>query len=1035
GTSFSVLEFRKPEYEVSSTAAAEDYFHGDRAAFSIEGRYYFGAPLSKAKVSWHAGLQDYFFNRYAGDEWYSFALEDAWCWWNCSRGQNSLTSGEGQLDEHGKLDISFPLDLNDKSVSQILNVDFSVTDANNQVVSTRSSAVAHKTKVYVGVLMEEYGVEPGQEAKIKVITLNPDGSAKASQKVTVKLFSRTWNTVKKKSVDGMYYYDNEPEDTFVRDTSLNTDGKGKGSTSLLVDKGGQHRVVVETTDEDGRVASAGTTFYAYSNTFINWPRQNNDRVDLIADKPEYKVGDTPKLNLKSPYQGKNVKALITVEREQVISKKVIAITSNAQPVEVEITKDLIPTAYVSAVIIKPRDGQTFDDNGEDTGMPAFKMGLTKLNVEIEPKRLEVQLSTDKPKYGPGETVTITADVKDAEGKPVSAELSVGVVDMSLQALLGFEMPDLVRSFYSERGLGVKTAQLLLYLIETFKPGSKGGGGGASGDQLRSNFKDTAFWQPAIITDKEGKAQLSFALPDNLTTWQILAIAHTKDHLFGAEAQTFVETKKTIVRPVRPRFAVKGDQIELGAIVHNFTEVEQQYVVTLTGSGFKLEGEAEQQLTLQPDGHEKLIFPITIEDPKQATFHFKAQGQDVVDEIEESIPVYIFGTPQSVATSGVITEKVLEQVYVPPREETPQGTLTAVLSPSIAVFFPKALEYLNEFPYGCTEQTVSGILPHIAVSALQNFEAFRLIDEKTLENKVTAGLERLYAFQRGDGGFGFWENSRESNPYLSAYVAFALHMAQEAGYSVDAGVLDRAQDYLHNTLRELNLDENASLINRAYILYVLAEMGQADANLASNLYQKRQDLPLFAKAYLAMALKRSNGSQAQTVMKEILDRVTVDARGAHFEEDHERLYRWAMNTNANSTAIALKALMRIDPNHALADDIARYMLSARKDGHWDSTQTTTNSIFALIEYLEHTGELDAEFTATLSINGVEKLVKPFDKSNILNPERLSVDLSTLVENKLNPLGISKSPANSGRLYYDVNLDYFLTIDNLPPADEG
>ena len=112
-------------------------------------------------------------------------------------------------------------------------------------------------------------------------------------------------------------------------------------------------MVITAKDENGREAKAGTSIYAWSDTYYNWPHTNDDRIDVLADKPEYKVGDTAKLLVKSPYQGKGVKALLTIERENVMSKQVIDVTSNAQSFDIPITEDFLPNAYVSVVIIKP----------------------------------------------------------------------------------------------------------------------------------------------------------------------------------------------------------------------------------------------------------------------------------------------------------------------------------------------------------------------------------------------------------------------------------------------------------------------------------------------------------------------------------------------------------------------------------------------------------------------------------------------------------------------------------------------------------
>lgn len=1029
GYSFYVLEYRKPEYKVEVKPEETDYFAGDTVAFDISGDYYFGAPMNGATVNWSADMSDYWFNRYT-DGWYSFALEDSWCWWNCSGSTENLTSGTGKLDSRGDLRVSFPVNLDDKATSQMITLNADITDPNNQVVSNRETVPVHKADVYVGVQMEDYAVMPGEEAGVKIVTVNPDGTPKPNTKVTVSLFSREWNTIKKKNVDGYYYYENEPKDTFVRKTSVTTDTAGKATAKILVKDGGSYRIVTEAQDSNGRLAKAGAYLYAFSDTYINWPRTNNDRIDVVADRPEYKVGDTAKLLIKSPYQGKGVKALITVERENVISRQVIDVLSNAQPFEVPMTAELIPNAFVSAVVVKPRDGETFDEEGKDTGMPGFKIGYTKLKIETSQKVLSIKLDTDKQKYGPGETVKVSIETKDFKGNPVRSELSLGVVDLSVQAILGFQLPDLIMNFYEERGLGVQTSQMLTYLIEAFKPGSKGGGGGAE-TKARTDFKDTAYWNPSVLTDENGKASLSFKLPDNLTTWQLLAIGSSKDHQYGSVVREIIETKKTIVRPLRPRFAVEGDQINVGATVHNFTDKTQNYKVTLDGDGFVMAGEKEQNLTVASDEMAKVIFPITVDPVTEAKFHFKAQGEGAVDEITETIPVYEFGTAQSVATTGYTEKEATEKLYIPSTKEARRGTVTATVSPTLATYLPKGLEYLAKYPYGCAEQTVSSFLPNVALKTLQNFDAFRIVGNETLEKNIIGGLEKLYGYQRSDGGFGYWSESTESYPYLTAYIVYALDMTKKAGYAVDADVLKRANDYMQSVLRNQNLEQKLDLTTRAYILYVMAENGKTDLALANNLYEKRKDLPLFSRAYLAMTY--GSGDKAETLLQEIIDQVKIDARGSHFEEENEYYWSFAMNTNARTNAIVLQAMIRQLPDHDLIPKIVRYMLDSRDQGHWDTTQSTVASIFALTEFLKDTNELNADYKADVKVDGTSILTKDFSKKNILTREEVVKTFADLGEEKYSDLTLSKQ--GDGRLYYDISMDYFLTQDQIQPTDQG
>jgi uncharacterized protein YfaS (alpha-2-macroglobulin family) len=472
-------------------------------------------------------------------------------------------------------------------------------------------------------------------------------------------------------------------------------------------------------------------------------------------------------------------------------------------------------------------------------------------------------------------------------------------------------------------------------------------------------------------------------------------------------------------------------INVGATVHNFTDDQQNFSITLEGEGFSSNGKAEEKISIESEGMAKVIFPITVIPTTEISFRFKAQGQNAVDEITEKIPVYEFGTPQSVATSGYTEEEVMEQVYVPSSQEARRGTLTATVSPTLATYLPKGLEYLARFPYGCAEQTVSSYLPNIALKTLQGFEAFEIVSDEKLEKNVIGGLEKLYNYQRSDGGFGYWSGSEKSYPYLTAYIVYALNVTRDAGYTVDSNVLSKATTYLDSVLRSQDMENKIDLTTRAYILYVLSESGQRDLGLLNNLYEKQKELPIFARAYLAMAFE--NNSKAKTILQELVDEIKIDARGAHFEEKNEGYWRFSMNTNNRTTALVLQAMVRNMPDHDMIPKLVRYLLAVREQGHWDTTQSTVATLFALTEFLKDSGELDADYTAKVTMNDEEVLSQDFNTENILSKQEVAKAFEELSEESYTSVLLGKE--GEGRLYYDLSMDYFLTQDKIEETDQG
>jgi len=106
-----------------------------------------------------------------------------------------------------------------------------------------------------------------------------------------------------------------------------------------------------------------------------------------------------------------------------------------------------------------------------------------------------------------------------------------------------------------------------------------------------------------------------------------------------------------------------------------------------------------------------------------------------------------------------------------------------------------LDYLTSFPYGCTEQTMSSFLPNVIVAqALKDVPAAKIRASNDLDTKVQKGLDRLYAYQHEDGGWGWWKDDK-TDPFMTAYVVDGLTLAGRAGYQIETWRRDRGREKL------------------------------------------------------------------------------------------------------------------------------------------------------------------------------------------------------------------------------------------------
>ena len=820
------------------TADKEEYVQGDTIAVTSDTSYYFGGPVSDAAVRWSVLTEDRYF-QWQGEGYYDFADQDYLRERRLFGPQGNVVSeGEGRTDAKGRFTFSVPADIAEMEVSQTFTIEVTVTDVNNQEVSARTSVAVHKGLFYVGVRPQSYVTTAGEAAGIDVITVDSASQPVARQRVALTFYEHRWYNVREK-VDGGYQWKTSTEDIEVGKQTVATDGQGRATASFVPETPGTYKVLAESVDTAGNHVRASTYLWVTGDAYVSWAVQDDNTIQLVTDKKTYRVGDVARVLIPSPYQGK-VAALFTSERGQVLDHQVIDVTSSSQVIEVPITEDYAPNVYFVAVLVRSED--------EDASLPAFQVGYASAQVAIDALTLQLDVQPDRAgSYQPGEQATFTVTAKDHLGKPAQAELSLNLVDKSVLALATTTQPNIVDYFYSQRGLGVQTAVTLAISTEnigtTIASQGKGGGGGGNGgiSSVRELFPETALWEPAVMTDENGQATVTVKLPDNLTTWQLEAKAVTADTLVAQGDTELLATKDLLVRPALPRFLTAGDTAMLGAIVHNNTKQSLSVEVSLDLEGLVAEAKP-QQVTIEPGGRTRVTWEVSAVSAGEATVTISAKSGQYTDAVRQTLPVYAMTVAETVATSGQVEAggTQVEGVTVPPRYLG--GELSIGVEASLAASMIPGLDYLTHYPYECTEQTLSRFLPNVVTS--RALRALGIDDSaltQGLAEQVAVGVQRLYAGQHDDGGWGWWFRD-ESDPYLSAYVVFGLTQAKAAGYSVDAAVIDRGVAFLTDALHRRPAAGSGrptlSDDSKAYIVYVLAEAGEGDLGVCSEPVRKQ-----------------------------------------------------------------------------------------------------------------------------------------------------------------------------------------------------
>jgi len=1166
---FQVEEYKKPDLLVTVNPNKTNYVQGETADILMNAAYYFGAPVTDTPISYTVETQDYAF-QWSKDWRFEFGDPDAYWdrpWWYYTGSgysdQTLVTQGTGTTDSKGNFDIHLPIDISKQTASQQMVIEATVTDVNNQAIASSQTITANKAALYAGLHPSNYENEAGNSASVDIVTVDDKGIEVPNTPVSVSFYKRTWETVRELNPDdGNFYYTSKPSDSLITTTAVSTDAQGHGTASFTPTDGGTYKAVVTVTDKNGNQNTSGSFLWVAGSGF-QAPRENNDRIVLTTDKPDYFVGDTLSVFVATPFASASAKTLLTAERGSVLDYKIVDTSDASNNFTMAVSTKYSPNAFIGAVLVKP--GSKVTDPAE------FKIGYTPIQVTDKKQQIVVSISTDSKRYKPKDTLHATIETKDASGNPVSAEVAVGLVDKAVWDLAEVQLPDIYKVFYEPRSLSVTTSQLLTISIDRINAnlnlGAKGGSGGGCftgdtpvlmkggiykniqdintgdivltkksdtspnlieskvlqtfkhvvdryliingtlkvtpihkifvnsrwtvagtiipGDYLldqhnhpvkvfsveqvmgtftvynletenyhtyfagdvyvhnekggfdtsRSNFPDTAYWNPYVKTDNNGQAQITIPLPDNLTTWRLAAIANSSQAAFGQNVTEVVVGRDVLIRPFLPRFLSVGDQAKLGAIVVNTSGRDQTITAKIEGDGIQITDNATKQQSIADGAEAKITWSTVTQNVSSANIKLSVIGDNnsTLDSVVTTLPVKSYSVPEVVATAGQAKDTAQENILLPLDVDKTQGEATLTYSPSLGSASIDSLSYLFSYPYNCIEQVTSKFMPAVFVNRIfknSNISSDGEIEQSQLQSIITDNIQTLNSQQHSDGGWG-WFTEYDSDPYITAYALSGLLEAKKDGFTVSSQTIQNARNYL---MSQLAYSGNTIDINvQAYILYVLSDNDKGLSSYATNLFERRFELSLEARAYLAISMKNISGmsANASKLYDELLSLAKLTSTTAHWEENDKDYHLLGSNTTA--TATMLEALVDFDKGNPLIPEVIRYLMNIRTDGHWASTRDTAGVIKAISNQLLSSNDQSVNEHYKITLGGKTLQEGAFAKQDLLKVMQYIIPVQKLTIGSKNLLAITKS--GDGNLYYNMNLKYFLPFSTINSLDQG
>lgn len=1056
----SIEEFRTPAFAVDlnddvSHAGAAPLILGESIEMSASARYYAGGGLPGAAIQWDARLTPATFRPPGWDD-FDF-LPSPWQVHRGWRDRASVRESQSSaLSPSSTAGMVFGLSALPGGQPSVLTVDATITDLDRTSIRASSrSILVHPSALYVGLRLQ-----PGHDDRLEAVVTDVDGNPAPDVPVQIDL----------QGVLGSERYRDDAKQVDQQRCTLRSARAPvvcpfKRSTENLA-----YTAIASVVDRRGRRNSAQLE--------VPWFAPVKDDVDfaLIPDKALYRPGDVAKLTIVSTVLP--AAAVVTFARQGVIAQKHLELTQRTTTVELPIEPAFIKNVFV---VVDRWGKRRRLEKGSTVPLPERTTQSVSLPVDVESARLSMRTWPDRPLVEPGQDATFQVEVERG-GKPVpGAEVALMVVDEAVLALAAKAYADPLEPFYRQVAQGTTDQSTLDLLVDqggelAGKPGFKrhrltaadaygvgglgGAGYGEGGASLggrsssivaaRKDFRASAVFSPLLATDARGRVALTVKMPDNLTRFRIVALAAADTRAFG-KAESAIVTQRTVnARTIGPRFLTQGDAFSLPVLVQNLDSRPRTIDVAVRAANLIGRGPAGKRVTLVAGQRAEVRFDFTTRARGTAVVQTIATSDGFADASNVEVPVYEPASTEAFATYGTVDDAPrFEQLAIPTSIFPDVGGVEVELASTQLQSLTDAYWYLYRYPYECAEQRSARMLATAAVDdILELFETPGRPTRDEIRAQRARDLRVLARDQLPDGGWGYFRGMR-SDPFVTMQVlqalvaahgngparvravAFVNHQAALLAAELERAAASPAARRPHDG----RLDYLVAL--DADALTALAAAGQAVRPRAERLHAlavKLDSYPIDAKARLLSlvagqeryrAMRTTLAGQLLAAVHETASAATVTARYLESE-------RLLLVSNNRTSALALDALIRERPQHAVIPKLARGVLDGRHQGRWASTQENLVALQAIRRYFDTFEKATPRYTGQLWLGDAAYAQRAFaGRSNDRASAALGWD--ALAPGSTQEVTLAK--AGAGRMYYRVGISYAPRDTHLPALDAG
>ena len=555
------------------------------------------------------------------------------------------------------------------------------------------------------------------------------------------------------------------------------------------------------------------------------------------------------------------------------------------------------------------------------------------------------------------------------------------------------------------------------------PQFAGGSGSDAGQyldkvQVRENLNETAFFYPALESDNQGNVAINFTLPESVTTWKFMGLAHDKEMRNGCLVDEAVAQKTVMVQPNMPRFLREGDKSTIVVKLFNTSDkkvngnarmqildAETQKVVWQKTQGYRIDAEGSATVSFDVQGLKEGVYINKV----------VAAGNGYSDGEQHYLPV--LGNRELVVNTLPITLHQqgeqsfdLSRLFLNKEGKQAKGAenakVTVEYTNNPSWLMVKALPSISNPDEEDAISLMSAIYANTITTHIQKTLSLDNHSQKTLSQesiRLQNQVEKLKKLQNADGSFSWWKGMKGSRYMTTSVAEMMVRLNAVAGVQKStAKMLTSAIDYLSwqtaQEVREMKKQEEkkqkvSPSEQTLHYLYILSMDGrkmkqnlEADkAYLLDKMSKMTGDFTIYGKARAAVVLARNSQQNAAYREKagEYLQSVNEYAvyreEMGRYYDTRKALYSWR-NYKIPTQVSVIEALQMLKPNDKQTiEELQRWLLMSKRTQVWDTPVNTVDAVYAFMKGNESNWSRKAE-NAVLKLDG-KLLPMPQDSTTL------------------------------------------------------